>query len=186
MPKNWCLWTVVLKKTPESPLDSKDITPINTKGNQLWIFTGRTNAEAEAPIFVHLMWLANTLEKTLVLEKIEGRRRRRWQDEMVGWYHWLNGHELEQTLGDSEGQRSLAYYTVHGVTKRHDWATELNWTSAYSYFLFLKKTFIYFIIWLCWVFAARKFPLVAVSKGYSLLQCTSSHCGGFLVTEHRL
>ena len=57
--------------------------------------------------FVHLMRRANSLEKTLVLRHTEGRRRRGWQDEMVGWHHWLNGHEFEQTLGDSKGQGSL-------------------------------------------------------------------------------
>ena len=76
--KNWCFWTVVLEKTLESPLDCKEIQPVNIQGNQSWIFTGRTDAEAEVPVFGHLMWTANSLEKTLMLGKIEGRRRG-WQ-----------------------------------------------------------------------------------------------------------
>ena len=111
--KNWCFWTVVLEKTLESPLDSKEIKPVNPTGNQPWIFFGRT--DAEAPI----LWSpdvkrANSLEKTLVLGKIEGRRRRVTEDEMVGWHHWLNGYEFEQTLGDCEGQGGLAYCSPWG------------------------------------------------------------------------
>ena len=76
-PKNWCFWTVVLEKTLESPLDSREIKPVNSKGNQPWIFTRRT--DAEAPIFSLLMWRANSLEKTLMLGRIEVRRREGWQ-----------------------------------------------------------------------------------------------------------
>ena len=78
-PKNWCFWTVVLEKTLENPLDCKEIQPLNPKGNQSWIFIGRTDAEAETPILCPpdaknwLIW------KTLILGKIEGRRRRGWQ-----------------------------------------------------------------------------------------------------------
>ena len=82
-PKNWCFW-IVLEKTLESPLDCKETKPVNLKGNQSWIFTGRTDAEAEAPIFGHLMWRTDSLEKTWMLAKIEGRRREqqgvRWLD----------------------------------------------------------------------------------------------------------
>ena len=77
-PKNWCFWTVVLEKTPESPLDCKEIKPINPKGNQIWIFIGRTNAEAEAPILWPPMLSTDSLEKTLMLGKIESRRKG-WQ-----------------------------------------------------------------------------------------------------------
>ena len=73
--KNWCFWTVVLEKTLESPLDSKEIKPVNPKGNQSWIFIGRTDAEAEAPILWSLMWRTDSFEKTMMLGKIEGRRR---------------------------------------------------------------------------------------------------------------
>ena len=84
VPKNWCFWTVVLEKTLESPLDC-NIKPVNPKGNQPLIFIGRTDAEAEAPILWPPMWRVNSMEKTLMLGKIEGRRRKgrqrmRWLD----------------------------------------------------------------------------------------------------------
>ena len=101
VPKNWCFSIVV---TLESPLSCKEIKPVNPKGNQPWIFLGRT--DAKAPILGYLMGRADSLENTLMLEKIEGRRRR--GRPMVGWYNWLNGHEFKQTPGDSEGERSLA------------------------------------------------------------------------------
>ena len=84
--KNWYFWTVILEKTLESPLDCKEIKPVNPKGNQSWIFTGRTDAKAEAPILVHLMQRTDSLEKTLMLGKIKGRRRREWQR-----MRWLDG-----------------------------------------------------------------------------------------------
>ena len=91
-PKNWSFWTVVLEKTLESPLDSMEIQPVHPKGDQSWMFTGRTDVEAETPILWPLMGRADSLEKTLMLGKIEGRRRRGQQYEMVGWHNWLNGH----------------------------------------------------------------------------------------------
>jgi len=77
--KNWCFWTVVLEKTLESPLDCKEIQPVHPKGYKSWIFIGRTDAEAEAPYVGHLMQRSESLEKTLMLGKIEGRKRRGWQ-----------------------------------------------------------------------------------------------------------
>ena len=95
VPKNWCFWTVVLDKTLESPLDSKEIWPVHPKGNQSWIFIGRTDAEAETSI----LWppdVKNWLTgKVPDAGKIEGRKRRTTEDETVGWHHWLNGHEFE-------------------------------------------------------------------------------------------
>ena len=94
-PKTWCFWTVVLEKTLENPLDYKEIKPVNCKGNQSWIFVGRTHAEAKLQYFGHLMQRNDSLEKTLILGKIEGRRQREQQDEMIGWHQSLNGHEFE-------------------------------------------------------------------------------------------
>ena len=88
-PRNWWFWAVVLEKTLESLLASKEIKPVNPKGNQSWIFIERT--DAEATIFGQLMWRANSLEKTLVLGKIEGRRRRGNRGWDVGWHHQLSG-----------------------------------------------------------------------------------------------
>ena len=104
-PKNWCLQTVMLEKTFESLLDCKEIKLVNPKGNQPWIFLGRTDAEAEAPIFGHLMQKVDSLEKTLILGKTEGRRR--GQQKMFGGHLWLDGHEFEQILGNCEEQGSL-------------------------------------------------------------------------------
>ena len=108
VPKNWCLWTVVLEKTPESPLDSKEIKPVNLKGDQPWIFTGRT--DTEAPVF----WLSDAkrwfIGKVPDAGKDWGQKEKRAsEDEMAGWYHWCNEHELGQTPGEGEEQRGLAY-----------------------------------------------------------------------------
>ena len=109
--KNWCFWTVVLEKTLESPLDCKEIKSANPKGNQSWIYIGRTDAEAETPIFCHLMQRAESLEKTPMLN-IEGMRRRGGQK--MRWLDGINGHEFEQTQGDSEGQGNLTCRSLKG------------------------------------------------------------------------
>ena len=100
-------WAMVLEKTLESPLDSKEIKPVNPKGNQPWIFIGRT--VAEAPI----LWPPNAKSWYIEEDFDVGKDKRQEEkgaikDEMVGWYHWLNGLEFEQTQGDSEGQGRLA------------------------------------------------------------------------------
>ena len=123
--KNWCFWTVVLEKTLESPLDCKEIQPVNRKGNQPWIFIGRTDAEAEATILWSLMWRADLLEKTLMLRKIKGRRRER---QRMIWleYPRLSGHKFGQTLGNSEGQRSVVCFSTprqKSQTGLSDWTT---------------------------------------------------------------
>ena len=106
--KTWCFQTVVLEKTLESPLDSKEIKPVSPKGNQPWIFTGRTDAEPEAPI----LWPpdANSwfIGKDPHARKDWGQEKGATENEMVGLQHQLSGHETEQTLGESEGQGSLA------------------------------------------------------------------------------
>ena len=195
-PKNWCFWTVGLEKTLESPLDCKEIQPVHPKGNQSWIFTGRTDVEVETAIlwppdvknwliwedpdagknwgqeekemtedemvgwhhqingheFVSTpgvgdgqgglvccspwglkesdttellnWWRSNSLEKTLMLGDWR-QEKRTTDDKKVGWQHWLNGHEFEQALGDSEGQGSLACYSPWGH-KESDRTEQLN------------------------------------------------------------
>ena len=105
-PKNWYFQIVVLA---ESALDSKEIKPVNTKENQPWIFTGRTDAEAEAPILCPPDAKSGLIGKDLNAGK-DWRQEEKGmtEDEMVGWHHRLNGHEFEQALGDSEGQESWA------------------------------------------------------------------------------
>ena len=108
VPKNWCCQIVVLGKTLESPLDSKEIQPVNPKENQPWILVGRTGAKAEAPVF----WLPDAksqlIGKDPDAEKDWGQEEKgATEDEVIGWHHWLNGHEFEQTLGDSEEKGSL-------------------------------------------------------------------------------
>ena len=96
-PKNWCFWTVMLERTLESPLDCKKIQPVLPRGAQSWVFIGRTDVEAETPYFGHLMWRADSFEKTLMLGKIEGRRRRNdkgwdgWMASLTQWtWVWVN------------------------------------------------------------------------------------------------
>ena len=106
--KNWCFWTMVLEKTLESPLDSNEIKPANPTGNQRWIFIGRTDAEAEAPIFWPSDAKSWLIKKDHEDGKYRGQEEKGWtEDQMFGWHHQLNGHEFEQTLGDSEGRGSL-------------------------------------------------------------------------------
>ena len=115
VPKNWCFWTVVLEKTLESTLDCKEINPVHPKGNQSWIFIGRTDAEAEVPI----LWPTDA-KSWLIRNDPDARKDWRQEgkgtadDEMVGWHHWLNGPEFEQAQGDGEGQGSLACCSLRG------------------------------------------------------------------------
>ena len=133
VPKNWCSWTVVLEKTLESPLDCKEIQPVLPKGNQSWIFIGRTDAEAELQSFGHLMWRPDSFEKTVTLGKIEGRRRgddRGWDGWMASptqWtWVWVNSGSWWWT-GKPGVLQSMQLQRV-----RHNWATEMNWTDLKS------------------------------------------------------
>ena len=107
-PKNWCFWTVVLEKTLESPLDCKELQQVHPKGNQSWIFTGRTDAEAEAPI----LWPPDAKSQLIEEDPDAGKdwgqeEKGTTEDKMVGWHHRLNGHECEYTSGVGDAQGSL-------------------------------------------------------------------------------
>ena len=122
--KNWCFWTVVLEKILENPLDCKEINPIHAKGNQSWIFTGRTDAEAEALV----LWPPDAKNWLLRNDPDAGKDWRQeekgmTEDEMVVWHHWLDGCEFAQALGVGAGQGSLECCNPWG---RKD-TTELTW-----------------------------------------------------------
>ena len=134
VPKNWCFWTVVLERTLESPLDYKEIQPVHPKADQSWVFILRTDAEAETPLLGHLMRRADSLEKTLMLGKIEGRSRRGWQrlrcldctiDSMdMG----LGG--LQEVVMDREVWRAAVHGVVGSWTRLSDWTELKEWESC--------------------------------------------------------
>ena len=130
-PKNWCFWTVVLEKTLESPLDSKEIKPVNPKGNQPWILFGRTDAEAEALI----LWPPDSKNWLLRRNPDSGKDWRQeekgmTEDEMFGWHHWINGPEFECTQRDSEGQGSLACSNSVQIIRSVMSDSAIPWTAA--------------------------------------------------------
>ena len=125
-----CLWTVVLEKTVESPLDCKEIKPVHPKGNQSGIFTGRTDAEAEAPI----LWPSIAKNWLIGKDPDAGNNWRQeekgtTEDKMVGWHYWLDGHEFEKPPGVSDRQGSLAYCISWGH-KESDMTEWLNWAET--------------------------------------------------------
>ena len=125
---NWCFWTVVLEKTLESSLDCKEIQPVHPKGNQSWIFIGRTDVEAETLI----LWPPD-VKNWLIWKDPDAKKDWRQEEkgtteyEMVGWHHRLNGHEFGWTPGVGDGQGGLAYCSLCGC-KESDTTEQLNWT----------------------------------------------------------
>ena len=135
--KNWCFWTVVLEKTLESPLDSNEIQPVHSEGDQSWVFIGRTDVEAETLI----LWLPDAKSWLIGKDPDAGKDWRReekgtTEDEMVGWHHQLDGHGFSWFFVDSgswwwTGRPGMLWFM--GFQRvRHDWATELNWTDAHK------------------------------------------------------
>jgi len=135
--KNWCFWTVVLEKTLESPLDCKQIKPVHPKGNQFWMFIGRTDAEAE----VLILWPPDVKSQLTGKDPDAGKDWRQeekgmTEHEMVGWYHWLNGHEFGQALGDGKEQGSLVCCSSW-CCKESDTAEWLNGNKIHNKLNFL-------------------------------------------------
>ena len=122
--KNWSFWTVVLEKTLESPLDCKEIQPVHPKGDQSWVFIGRTDVEAETPI----LWPPDVKNWLIWKDPDSGKDWRQeekgtTEGEIAQWHHRLNGHGFEKTLGVGDGQGGLACCSPWG---RKEWATELK------------------------------------------------------------
>ena len=127
-PKNWCFWTVVLEKTLDSLLDCKEIQPVHPKGDQSWVFIGRTDVEAEMPI----LWPPDAKSWLLGKDPEAGKDWRQeekgtTEDEMAGWHHQLGGHEFEWTLGDGDSQGGLACCDS-GSRKESDTTELLKWS----------------------------------------------------------
>ena len=127
-PKNWCFWTVVLEKTLESPLDCKEIPIVHPKGDQSWVFIGRTDVEAETPDTL-ATWCEELThwKRPWCWERLKAGGEGVIEDEIVGWHHQLNGHEFEQALGVGDGQGGLACCSPWGL-KESDTTEQLNWT----------------------------------------------------------
>ena len=127
-PKNWCFWTVVLEKTLESPLDCKEIQPVHSKGDQSWVFFGRSDSKAETPV----LWPPHAKSWLIRNDSDAGRdwgqeEKGTTEDEMAGWHHRLDGREFVWALGVGDGQGGLACCNSSGRRVGHDWATKLNW-----------------------------------------------------------
>ena len=125
MPNNWCLRTIVLENSLESNFNSKEIKPVNLKGNQPWILIGRTDAEAEAPSF----WSSDVKSRLFGKDTNAGKdgvqkERKVSDDEMAEWHYQCNGHEFGQTSGNGKGLGGLACCSPLCCRVRHDWVTE--------------------------------------------------------------
>ena len=156
--KNWCFWTVMLEKSLGSPSDYKEIKAVNPKGNQSWIFTGRTDAEAEAPI----LWPPDMKSRLIWKDPLAGKDWRQEEkgtaeDEMAEWYHWqwiMSLSKLQEMVKDREAWRDA----VHRVTKSQIWLS--NWTSGMwgSENTWNLKPWLhqlaFWVFWLFWVFIA--------------------------------
>ena len=139
MPKNWCFWTVVLEKTLESPLDSKEIKPVNSKWNQPQIFFGSTGAEAEAPV----LWPPDAKTRIIGMDSNAGKDWRQeekgmTEDERVGWHHRLNGHEFEHAPGVGDGREAwcgAVHWVSMSQTGLRNWITkDLNPSCSFLFY----------------------------------------------------
>ena len=152
--KNWCFWTRVLEKTLESPLDCKEIQPVHPKGDQSWVFIGRTDVEAETPI----LWPPDAKSWLIWEDPDAGRdwgqeEKGTTEDEMAGWHHQLDGHEFGWTPGVGNGQGGLACCGSWG-RKESDTTERLNWTELNS-------------LWVNWVIFLHILPELSPEAAFS-------------------
>ena len=161
-----CFQTVVLEKTLESPMDSKEIKPVEPKGNQPWIFIGRTDTEAEAPILWPPDAKSRLTGKDLDAGKDWGQEEK--QATEVGWHYQFDGHEFEHAPGVGDGQGNLACCTPGGRRVKQYWATKLNLLQEYPLFLFRVT---------CWCRLIIKMPWFILSNNwYAWNHCLSFPC----------
>ena len=172
--KNWCFWTVVLEKPLWSPLDCKEIQPVHPKGDQPWVFIGRTDAEGETPI----LWPPDAKNWLIGKDPDAGKdggqeEKGTTEDEMVGWHHQLDGHAFEQPSGVVM-DREVWCAAVHGSQRvGHDWATELNWENQ----TFLPYTqpalqpHFLLLLQLAAPVCCLSFPCIASKPLHMLFQC---------------
>ena len=130
VPKNWCFWAVVLEKTLESLLDCKEIQSVHSKGDESWVFIGKTDAKAETTI----LWPPHEKSWLIGKDPDAGKdcgQEEKWtiEDEMAGWHHWLDGYEFGWTPGVGDGQGGLAWCNSWG-RKESDMTELLNWTEV--------------------------------------------------------
>ena len=160
-PKNWCFWTVVLEKTLESPLDCKEIQPVHPKGDQSWVFIGKSDVETETPI----IWPLNENSWLIGKDPNAGKdwRRKDWrwkngmtEDEVVRWHHQLNGHEFEYTPGVGDGQGGMMCCSPWGC-KELDTTEQLNWLTDMG-----KKNDLFFMYFFLQAVSSFYFPLFLV------------------------
>ena len=128
MLKNWCFWTVLLEKTLESFLDWEEIQPVHPKGNQSWLFIGKTDAEAETPI----LWPPDVKNWLIWKDSDAGKdwsqeEKGTTEDEMAGWQHWLNGHKFEQTPGVYWSLWTGRSGMLQSIRSQSDTTEQLNW-----------------------------------------------------------
>ena len=186
VPKNWCFCTVALEKTLESPLDCKEIQPVHPKGDQSWVFIGRTDVEAETPV----LWPPHVKSWLIGKDPDAGRdwgqeEKRTTEDEMAGWHHRLDGHEFEQTPGVCDGQGGLACCDSWSC-KELDTTEQLNWTEL-NWITHQRKTLqssnlhsiIYcnFIAVFCELHRVHRFGIIFTFKIFVReIMCYSSTC----------